>query len=255
MHPSARQSQVDINDPKAEKNFPSLVPFTSPFFFSFSLIFLSDFVNATALEIVLEPGDVLYIPPFYSHYVCVVGQEISLSVSTHSDAEAAHVRETIIDLSLDIGIEEDWALQHKINLLTSHFFGLFKSKKELHKVLSRTIDASYSHFEIDTDAEGLYDQILEARKNFPSNEEITKFHNEETFGKKYQYLFEMGKFARNTLGKNKERKEKLSKWIIEILLTDYIQDTLALYIGALNVDPYLRYLINRPDVLAALDEQ
>lgn len=50
-------------------------------------------------EIVLEPGDALYIPPMMFHYVCVVGDEPSVSVSTHHDATIARFLVNALGLS------------------------------------------------------------------------------------------------------------------------------------------------------------
>jgi hypothetical protein len=74
---------------------------------------------------------VLYIPPFYMHHVSVIGDEISVSLSTHSDAEIAIIRENVIELSLRIEFDEKWNIEHKINLLTSHICGLFKNHNEV----------------------------------------------------------------------------------------------------------------------------
>src|SRR5690348_8736660 len=52
-----RQSQVNFNSENAHTLFP-------------------DFAHAHALEVILSPGDVLYVPPFWFHYVSVVGESV-----------------------------------------------------------------------------------------------------------------------------------------------------------------------------------
>jgi hypothetical protein len=80
LHPSVRQTQVDFNDDRNWSRFPK-------------------FLQAEAFEVVLAPGDVLYIPPFMYHAVSVVTppssnvtDAISVSVSIHTSCKEVEVR-------------------------------------------------------------------------------------------------------------------------------------------------------------------
>eukprot|EP01091_Cochliopodium_minus_P020207 TRINITY_DN8753_c0_g1_i1.p1 TRINITY_DN8753_c0_g1~~TRINITY_DN8753_c0_g1_i1.p1 ORF type:complete len:441 (+),score=93.21 TRINITY_DN8753_c0_g1_i1:12-1334(+) len=200
-HPSARQSQVDLNDPQAEEKFPN-------------------FKNVTAYEVILESGDVLYIPPFYLHHVSAIGDDISLSISTHSDAEITHIRENIIELSLLIKFDEKWKIEHRINLAVSHVYGMFKSHREMVGVVNRLIESSYSHFDKDVGVSGLYEQILKSRQSFPSKKSLESMWDDKLFGDKYDYLYNMGKYVRKEIADNTNKNEKVTHWVVEIMNTE-----------------------------------
>jgi hypothetical protein len=71
LHPGAQQSQVDVDNIDYEA-FPA-------------------FKNAKAIETILEPGDVLYLPPMWFHHVSAL--ELSMSVSVWSfvpDSRSMH---------------------------------------------------------------------------------------------------------------------------------------------------------------------
>ena len=61
-HPSARHSQVDYTDPDLEQ-FP-------------------DFAKANANEVIMQPGDVLYLPTNWFHYI--VSLELNFQCNTRS---------------------------------------------------------------------------------------------------------------------------------------------------------------------------
>ena len=61
-HPSSRHSEVDWSEPDLDK-FP-------------------DFVNATSNEIVLQAGDVLYLPTYWFHYI--ISLEMNFQCNTRS---------------------------------------------------------------------------------------------------------------------------------------------------------------------------
>jgi len=62
LHPGAQQSQVDFENPDL-KEFPS-------------------FKYARAIEAILQPGDVLYLPPLWFHHVSALSLSMSVSVWT-----------------------------------------------------------------------------------------------------------------------------------------------------------------------------
>jgi len=59
-------------------------------------LYRAEFANISAMEVILEPGDVLYIPPFVFHFVMVVGDAVSISISTHTESHVAKLRGTIL---------------------------------------------------------------------------------------------------------------------------------------------------------------
>jgi hypothetical protein len=63
LHPGGQSSQVNLDDINLEK-FP-------------------DFKHARAIEAVLGPGDVLYLPPLWFHEVIALDLSMSVSVWTH----------------------------------------------------------------------------------------------------------------------------------------------------------------------------
>ncbi len=93
LHPSARQTQIDLCDAPEEiaRKFPL-------------------FASASPQEVVLEPGDVLFIPAFWFHHVTVTtaprgsaaAEENSLSVSAsvHSACDEVDMRTDMIEASL-----------------------------------------------------------------------------------------------------------------------------------------------------------
>lgn len=69
----------------------------------------SKFLDVQAFEVVLAPGDVLYIPPFVFHAVTVVTppnstskEAISVSVSVHTNCPEAELRAQMIDQVRDV---------------------------------------------------------------------------------------------------------------------------------------------------------
>ena len=79
LHPSHAQAQVNLSDAKDIENFP-----------------LADRVRA--IEIVLKPGDLLYMPPLWFHLV--ESMELSISVNVWTDSEQTALVEDVFSLSL-----------------------------------------------------------------------------------------------------------------------------------------------------------
>ena len=69
-HPSARHSAVDWSKPNLEQ-YP-------------------DFVNAKGNEIVLQAGDVLYLPTFWFHYIISLGINYQCNGRSGSTNENLH---------------------------------------------------------------------------------------------------------------------------------------------------------------------
>ena len=60
-----------------------------------------------ALEVVLSPGDALYIPPYWLHQVTALSGPCSASVSVHTDSDSARIRDQM--LSHQLPIRDEWA--------------------------------------------------------------------------------------------------------------------------------------------------
>jgi len=66
------------------------------------------FNNITAYTVTLEPGDVLYLPPFWFHRV--IAEELSISVSTWCDSEEIQLYYDAIQ-KVALPFEENWSKQ------------------------------------------------------------------------------------------------------------------------------------------------
>lgn len=76
IHYSYRQSQVPFHLPRN----------SSKIHYSFSKV---NSENTKAYEVIVKPGDVLYIPPYWTHYVESLSLSLSLSILSPSTTEAA----------------------------------------------------------------------------------------------------------------------------------------------------------------------
>lgn len=123
----------------------------------------------------LKPGDVLYIPPFYFHYVSVVGEDVSISISTHTESEAAKIRDRILNWQ-DVAFNQEarvknWNMVNKISGLTSFLSGLFKSSEEKVEIFRHILNTRWAPLKYDKEVLGLVEKLDEAAKTFPSLEQ------------------------------------------------------------------------------------
>lgn len=79
LHPSHAQAQVNLSDPANVAGFPLVT-------------------RTEALEVVLEPGDLLYMPPLWFHHV--ESMELSISVNVWTDSIQTEIMETAFSLPL-----------------------------------------------------------------------------------------------------------------------------------------------------------
>lgn len=78
LHPSSRMSQLNINNETHWQKHAAVLG-----------------ALRNVREVILEPGDILYIPPMCFHYVSVVGNETSVSVSTHNQGRTTRTKRNV----------------------------------------------------------------------------------------------------------------------------------------------------------------
>lgn len=157
IHPSSRQSQINFNSNNSSDLFPG-------------------FSSLKAKEVILKPGDVLYIPPFHFHYVAVVGNEVSISISTHTESQVVQLRSTILNWAEILFTKEfevkQWSLVNRIQALDSFFSGLFLNVEEEREVLYHLLATRWKYLQYDNEVIGLNEQIERATKEFPTLEQL-----------------------------------------------------------------------------------
>ena len=220
LHPSSRQTQIDLRNSSSWNQFP-------------------DFTPKASLEVVLGPGDVLYVPPFYFHEVTVCTDPtaafnetsaVSISVSVHTSSIEAEVRTDMIEKALQLPVPREWSLDERICALRIHFSGLFLSRDEGTAFVGSILNASYSHFHLDeANAVGLHAKIKQARKDFPRGLKCTK---------KLDVAFQSsGEFVR------RKAQQATNMESASMLLSEYVQDTAGLVLdNPIWVDPFFRWL-------------
>ena len=82
LHPSHAQAQVNVSSLEEQRRFPLVE-------------------RVEAFEAVLEPGDLLYIPPLWFHEV--ESLDVSISVNVWTDSAQTKITEKLFKLSLPIG--------------------------------------------------------------------------------------------------------------------------------------------------------
>ena len=97
LHPSHAQVQVNLSNFEDIDGFPLVQ-------------------KAEALEITLQPGDLLYMPPLWFHHV--ESMEVSISVNVWTDSQQTEVMERIFSLPLPIE-RAAWSSDHTKRVATS----------------------------------------------------------------------------------------------------------------------------------------
>ena len=90
LHPSHAQAQVNISNASEISRFPLVR-------------------KVQAVEVILEPGDLLYIPPLWFHHV--ESMNVSISVNVWTDSQQTEVMETVFALPLPVN-EIKWTDAH-----------------------------------------------------------------------------------------------------------------------------------------------
>jgi hypothetical protein len=226
LHPSARQTQVDFNSDTHWARFP-------------------DFAKVQPQEVVLGPGDVLYLPPFVFHQVSVVTppdalphsrDAVSVSVSVHTTCNEVDIRSGMIDLSLKLPVVKSWPRDTRVCALFWHLAGgVFANADERVTFVTSLLRASFSHFDLDdANAPGLHDKIREARRQFAEGLQCGAEPG-TTFAPFVQIGQQVRRVARTAS----------SLAVTSMLMSGYIQDCSELLLGPLDMDPFLRWLLTK----------
>ncbi|KJE93403.1 hypothetical protein CAOG_08762 [Capsaspora owczarzaki ATCC 30864] len=119
LHPSHRQSQVNWMHPEPAKFAHFMVnrrgyeepsqPGDEPVYHEFGLF------GPPAYDVTLEPGDTLFLPPFWFHRVIAVDD--SISVSMWGDAMELDTLDEMLDVALPF--EDSWSTAEKVRVLKS----------------------------------------------------------------------------------------------------------------------------------------
>eukprot|EP01119_Soliformovum_irregulare_P015009 TRINITY_DN4179_c0_g1_i1.p1 TRINITY_DN4179_c0_g1~~TRINITY_DN4179_c0_g1_i1.p1 ORF type:complete len:488 (+),score=123.37 TRINITY_DN4179_c0_g1_i1:570-2033(+) len=222
LHPSSRMTQIDFNDAQAVQKFPK-------------------FANVHPFEVILNPGDVLYLPPYTFHHVTAVGTGVSMSISTHTESNIAKLRERLIGRTEAVFFSNQIpTLETSIRVacLDAYMKAVFASDDERRQFIKRMIDAHWSHVNIDRDAPGLYDLIQAAKSQFPSEDEITETSSSSNpiIATLFNKMALAGKDVRDLM------KGQASAAVLDIFLMSHLEwvSSIALR-DSLLVDAYLRH--------------
>lgn len=120
LHSGAQQSQVDLDSPDYDK-YPL-------------------FKNAAALDVVLEPGDVLYLPALWFHHVIAIDLSFSVSIWSRNE-DTVHMWEAEKTIP---PIRASWSLLKRSRAAYVYLKKLFDSSTS--DLASSTMDASGPYF-------------------------------------------------------------------------------------------------------------
>ena len=90
LHPSHAQAQVNVSDFSEAANFPLVA-------------------KVQAVEVTLEPGDLLYMPPLWFHHV--ESMSVSISVNAWTDSHQTEIMEKVFALVVPLN-EIEWSGAH-----------------------------------------------------------------------------------------------------------------------------------------------
>eukprot|EP00118_Oscarella_pearsei_P018438 m.188926 g.188926 ORF g.188926 m.188926 type:complete len:289 (+) comp39398_c0_seq3:781-1647(+) len=129
LHPSHAQCQVNLSDPNMEQ-FPAVE-------------------NAESVEVILEPGDLLYLPPLWFHHVESV--DVSISVNVWTDSVQSLVMQRVYET---------------VNPALAHFEGKLKAllllrtiTKTLQEAAAQNLITSHQNF-VQSLYQGRYHRLI-----------------------------------------------------------------------------------------------
>lgn len=118
-----------------------------------------------------------------------------------------------------------------------HIRALFLDDGELVATLQTVLDMSYSHWQYDREAVGLYEMIVDARSTFPTVVSLNSTCSALAAGRSVREWIRLGHVVRTSVNGAHGRA------IITNMLHSYAQDTIGLVLGPLYVDPFLRWVV------------
>jgi len=136
FHGHRHMSQVSSLSPEARTIFPR-------------------FPSASGIEYILAPGDVLYIPPFWWHYV--ESLDFSVSIATRSSSKEQTLRTMLQQAPLPV--EEEWTPQQKVFTIRSLILAILRA-------FSSNSTQSVSHFLHDLLMNTRYHQVHHLHEGF-----------------------------------------------------------------------------------------
>lgn len=212
-----------------------------------------DSAASKAVEVLLEPGDVLYIPPYWFHYVVAVGSAdgadgaCSMSVSVHTESEAARIRDQM--LSHELPIKATWGKPERAAAIALYVTALFPSQDQRQEFLTTLLSSRFDALDVDAavrgNSPGLAEAIAAARSKFSAtfSERRVRAAGGRTplsDSNKHVMVEHARRFSRIT--RRIEGRSGLSEAEKAIELGNYIEDVVAATLGAEWVDPFLRAL-------------
>ena len=258
IHPSARMTQVPWDSLYNEKTrvnlaFSQLHPFLHE-----SVAVEADqarnagdhswscgslFARGVVQEVILSPGDVLYLPPFWFHRVEAVGTEPSMSVSVHSESDALEVR----------GITNSRAVPGVRNVTYGDALALVQEyvktlldelSWKMETFATDILDSMYDPLQFDTEAEHLWESILEAETSFQEHARLV-LQDANDINAPVPDLSKVREAAAVTARGISVTGSSLQASAVEILVAQYVEDILCDTFGAAFVAPVLRFLAGR----------
>lgn len=210
LHPSTRMSQVDPAVlEQSGVNVSSAFP---------------DYAKMRPHEVVLHPGDVLYLPPYWFHEVTVVGDDVSISVSVHTESDEVALREAV--MQHPIPVHTDWptdikikALAHYLHLVTADpLINLdYASGSEAqgpdggNRFIAALVKTRYAHFGLDPWVDGLAAGVDEAERKWREIErwELGRDDDAEDFA----LCLDNAELGRHLERHASDLKQKLGRWL------------------------------------------
>eukprot|EP00005_Dracoamoeba_jomungandri_P007719 CAMPEP_0174276758 /NCGR_PEP_ID=MMETSP0439-20130205/60566_1 /TAXON_ID=0 /ORGANISM="Stereomyxa ramosa, Strain Chinc5" /LENGTH=266 /DNA_ID=CAMNT_0015369023 /DNA_START=783 /DNA_END=1583 /DNA_ORIENTATION=+ len=226
QHPSNRQAQVDINDPSI---------------YSLDSVF-PDAHQLRAYEVILQPGDVLYIPPCYFHHVSVVGDSPSISISTHTASMEAQMRGLLLDASHRFATaltqQFDWPAQSlpwRMQALKVYVQNLFPKIKTAKSFTRKILKSRWRSLREDKENQELWKVINEKK------EELLELAISDDFKIPQNITEKMKEFASKT--KEQLKDGEFQEDAKPIMLTRHIEHFSSILLGPLSVFPFLEFVL------------
>jgi len=137
LHPSYGQGQPDLLNSSCWSQYPRVK-------------------QAKALEAVLGPGDMLYLPPMWWHYVEAL--DLSISVNVWSQSADSDIMRNVMELVHEIIVEGS-----KLELFQDEMNKRWMAAFLIHKVLATTLPPQASSGKLTQPVTDFINQLIDAR--------------------------------------------------------------------------------------------